>query len=84
MWANVAAKFNGVEKTLASLLVALVDVPVLSKTGAVLCLTRQIVEISIIESFHDLFRQSNHVSRDDLANRSINSKLLLKGAAETV
>ncbi len=36
MRADVAARFNGVEKTLADVLAALVSVPVLAKTGTVL------------------------------------------------
>ena len=81
---DVAAKLNGVEQTLAGVLVVLVDVPVLAKTWAVLCLPSQIVEVLNVKRFHDLFSASNHESSDDLANRSINGKLSLKEAAATV
>ena len=81
---DVAAWLNGVEKTLAGVLVALVDVPVLAKSGTVLCLPSQIVEVLRVESFHDLFIASSHKSSDDLANRSINGKLSLKEVAATI
>ncbi len=81
---DVAARLNGVEQTLTGVLVVLMDVPVLAKTRAVLCLPRQIVEILRIESFHDLFSASSHESSDDLANRSINGKIALKETATTV
>ncbi len=84
MWANIAARLNGVEKTLTGVLVALVDVPVLAKSGAVLCLPSQVVEVLSVKSFHDLFSASSHESSDDLANRSINGKLSLKEATATV
>ena len=84
MRADIAAWLNGVEKTLAGVLVTSVNVPVLAKSGAVLCLPSQIVEVLRVESFHDLFNPSSHESSDDLANRSINSKLPLKEAAATV
>lgn len=59
MRSNVAASLNGVEKTLAGVLVALVNVPVLAKTRAILCLPSQIVEVLSVESFHffRLFKQ---------------------------
>lgn len=69
---DVAARLNGVEKTLAGILVVLVDVPVLAKTRAILCLPSQIAEVLSAKSFHDLFSASSHESSDDLANRSIN------------
>ena len=65
-------------------LVTLMDVPVLAKTGVVLCLPSQVVEVLSVESFHDLFSTSSHESSDDLANRSINGKFSLKEAAATV
>ncbi len=81
---DVAAWLDGVEKTLAGVLVALVDVPVLAKSGTVLCLPSQIVEVLRVESFHDLFSALSHKSSDDLANRSMNGKLPLKEVAATV
>lgn len=84
MRTNIAARLNSVEQTLAGVLVTLVDVPVLAKTRAVLCLPSQIVEVLSVESFHDLFNASSPESSDDLANRSINGKLSLKEAAATV
>jgi len=84
MRSDIAARLNGVEQTLAGVLVTLVDVPVLAKTRAVLCLPSQIVEVLNVKSFHDLFSASSHESSDDLANRSINGKLPLKEAAATV
>ncbi len=81
---DVAAWLNGVEKTLAGVLVVLMDVPVLAKTRAVLCSPNQIVEVLSVKSFHDLFSTSSHESSDDLVNRSINSKLSLKEATATV
>jgi len=81
---DVAAWLNGVEQTLAGVLVALVDVPVLAKTRAVLCLPSQIVEVLSVKSFHDLFSASSPERSDDLANRSINGKLSLKEAAATI
>ncbi len=81
---DVAAWLDGVEQTLAGVLVVLVDVPVLAKTQAVFCLPSQIVEVLSVKSFHDLFSTSSHESSDDLANRSINGKLPLKEAAATV
>jgi hypothetical protein len=84
MRADVAARLNGVEQTLAGVLVVLVDVPVLAKTRAVFCLPSQIIEVLSVESFHDLFSASSPESSDDLANRSINGKLSLKEAAATV
>jgi len=84
MRADIAARLNGVEQTLAGVLVTLVDVPVLAKTRAVLCLPSEIVEVSSVKGFHDLFSASSHESRDDLANRSIHGKLSLKEAAATV
>lgn len=84
MRADVAARFNGVEKTLAGFLVALVDVPVLAKARTALCLPSQIVEVSGVESFHDLFNPSRHESSDDLANRSVDGKLPLEETATTV
>ena len=81
---DVASWLDGVEQTLAGVLVVLVDVPVLAKTRAVLCLPSQIVEVLNVKSFHDLFSASSHESSDDLANRSINGKLSLKEAAATV
>jgi hypothetical protein len=80
----VAVRLNSVEQTLAGVLVTLKDVPVLAKTGVVLCLPSQIVEVLSVESFHALLRPSSHESSDDLANRSINGKLSLKEAAATV
>lgn len=84
MRSDIAARLNGVEQTLAGVLVTLVDVPVLAKTRAVLCLPSQIVEVLNVKSFHDLLSASSHESSDDLANRSINGKLPLKEAAATV
>lgn len=84
MRADVAARLNGVEKTLAGVLVALVDVPVLAKTRAILCLSSQVVEVLSVERFHDLFSALSHESSYDLANRSINGELPLKEAAATV
>ena len=81
---DVAARLNGVEQTLAGVLVVLVDVPVLAKTWAVLCLPSQIVEVLNVKNFHDLFSTSSTESSDDLANRSINGKLSLKEAAATI
>ncbi len=81
---DVAARLNGVEKTLTGVLVALVDVPVLAKTRAVLCLPSQVVEVLSVKSFHELLSASSHESSDDLANRFINRKLALKEAATTV
>ena len=65
-------------------LVTLVDVTVLAKTRAVLCLPSQIVEVLNVKDFHDLLSSSSPESSDDLANRSINSKLSLKKATATV
>ena len=81
---DVAARLNGVEQTLAGVLVTSVNVPVSAKTGAVLCLPGQIVEVLSVKSFHDLFSASSHESSDDLANCSINGKISLKEAAATV
>ena len=81
---DVTAWLDGVEQTLAGVLVVLVDVLVLAKTRAVLSLPGQIVEVLGVESFHDLFSESSHESRGDLANRPINRKLSLKEAATTV
>lgn len=53
MWPDIAARLNGVEKTLTGVLVALVDVSVLAKARAVLCLLSQIGEVLSVESFHD-------------------------------
>jgi len=80
---DVAAGLNGVEKTLAGVLVALVDVPVLAKTRTVLCLPSQIVEVLRVESFHDLFSASSLESSHDLSNRSFNGKLSRKEVAAT-
>ncbi len=84
MRAYVAATLNGVEQTLAGVLVTLVDVPVLAKTRAVLCLPSQIVEVLSVESVHELLSASSRESSHDLAHRSINSKLPLEKAAATV
>lgn len=84
MRSDVAAKLNGVEKTLAGVLVVLVDIAVLAKTRAALCLPSQIVEVLSVESFHDLFSASSRDSSNDLANRSINGKLSFKETAATV
>ena len=81
---DVAARLNSIEKTLAGVLITSVDVPVLAKTRAVLCLPCQILEVLNVKSFHDLFSTSSHESSDDLANRSINGKLSLKEATATV
>lgn len=84
MRADVAARLNGIEQTLAGVLVALVDVPMLAKTRTVFCLPSQVVEVLSVESFHDFFITLSHQSSDDLANRSINGKVPLKEAAATV
>ncbi len=84
MRSDIAARLNGVEKTLTGVLVALVDIVVLSKARAILRLPSQIVEVLNIKNFHDLFSASSLESSNDLANRSINGKLPLKEAAATV
>ncbi len=81
---DVASWLDGVKQTLAGVLVVLVDVPVLAKTLAILCLSSQVVEVLGVKKFHDLFSASSHQSSDDLANRSVNGKLPLKEAATTV
>lgn len=50
---DVAARLNGVKKTLADVLVTLVDVPVLAKSRAVHCLPNEIVEVSSVKGFHN-------------------------------
>ncbi len=80
---DVTVRFNGIKQTLTGILVVLVDVPVLAKTRAVLCLPSQIVEVLCVKGFHDLFSASSHESSDDLANGSINGKLSLKEATAT-
>jgi hypothetical protein len=57
---DVATRLNGVEQTLAGVLVTSVNVPVLAKSGAIICLPSQIVEVLRVKSFHDLFRASSH------------------------
>lgn len=84
MRADVAVRFNGVEQTLAGVLVALVDVPVLAKSGTVLCLPSEIVEVLRVERFHDLFGASSLESSHDLSNCFINRKLSPKEVAATV
>jgi len=81
---DVAPSLNGVEQTLAGILVALMNVSVLAKTRAMLCLLSQTVEVLSVKNFHDLFSASSHEGSDNLANRSINSKLSLKKTATTV
>lgn len=83
MGPDVATRFNGIEKTLAGVLVALVDVSVLAKTRAILCIPNQIVEVLSVKSFHELFCTSSLERCDDLANRSVNGKLPRKEAAAT-
>lgn len=78
--AYITAKLNSIEKSLAGVLVTLVDVPVLAKTRAVLCLPSQIVEVLSVEGFHELLSASSRESSHYLAHRSINSKLALKEA----
>jgi hypothetical protein len=56
---DVTAWLDGVEQTLAGVLVVFVDVPVLAKTRAVLCLPSQIVEVLNVKGFHDLFSASS-------------------------
>ena len=80
---DVAARFNGIEKTLDTVLVASMNIPVLAQSGAIRRLSYQLVEILLIEGLHDSFSGSSFESSHNLANRSINGKLPLKESAAT-
>jgi len=54
MRANVAARLNGVEQTLACLLITLVDVTVLTKPRADFGLASQTVQIMSVKNFHSV------------------------------
>ncbi len=66
MWSDIAAWLNGIEKSLAYIPVALVNVTVLAKTRADLCLLAQIVEVFGVENFHDLFHGSQAMSAETI------------------